>query len=100
MLCFACRDTSGVLAAVDLTLADLYPRPLTLDNSPRARAERRRRFRAVAWSSALSVATHEAHIVQIAAHSMSLGYRLDAEELRRVAEAAERLQEVQEVMRG
>lgn len=100
MLCFACRDTPGVLATIDLTLADLYPRPLTLDNSPRARAERRRHFRAVAWSSALAVAAQEARIVQIAAASMSRGYRLEAEDLRRVAEAAERLQGVQEVMRG
>lgn len=100
MHCFACGDTPGVMVALDLTLADLYPRRLAVDDSPRARAVRRRHFRAIAWASALTMAAHEARIVQIAASSMSLGKRLEADELRRLVEAAERLQETKEVMHG
>jgi len=100
MHCFACGDTLGVLRTLGLTLADLYPRHLQTCHSRRSLRERRLHYRAVAWSSALTVAAYEASVVLSAAAAIAEGIRLSHEELLRVSVAAERLEDARGVMRG
>jgi hypothetical protein len=52
MTCFSCHDTPGVLAAIGLTLADLFPERIR-DESPAGRRAARQAFKQTAWGAAI-----------------------------------------------
>lgn len=57
--CFSCGDPVGILAAIGLSLADLYPERIR-DASPEARRDARQAFKQTAWGAALNILTREA----------------------------------------
>jgi len=97
MTCFACSDTPGILAAVGLRLADLYPDRLR-DPSPETRKAAREAVRRSAWSSALSVLATEAAVVSIAAHDLAQGLALSSQDHDRLMLAVQRIDTCREVL--
>ena len=89
--CFAGCCASDVLAAVGLSLADLYDRPLGHYRSPVHKAQRRRNDQALEFLKALK---HEIIVTALAADRTLAGYRLTDEEHERVHQAH------QAIMRG
>ena len=94
--CFGCHDTPAVLAAVGLSLGDLYPeRPR--DDTAEGRRAARDAFRQSGWSAALGVLARESLIVLVAASSIP-GDVLAAEDCDRLGLAVARIQRAREVL--
>ncbi len=87
--CFASCGIVDVLAAVGLTLADLFPARIR-DDSPECRRELREAARQAQWRAALGVLAFEARVVSIAAYDVLRGHLRDADG-HRVALAVERI---------
>jgi hypothetical protein len=95
--CFAGCDVSDVLAAVGLTLADLFPTPVR-DNSPEGRRVASAASRENSWRAALGVLDYEAGIVLAAAELISRNVRW-SHQYARLALAVRRIQSAREVLR-
>lgn len=94
--CFACNDTPGILAAVGLELADLYPERIR-DPSPEARQRAREAFQRNGWRAALGVLGREAMVVLAAAGELGQGRALSAEDSARLTLAANRIDNAREI---
>lgn len=64
--CFRCSDTAAILAAVGLTIADLFPERIK-PQTPEERRSAREVFKRNAWAAALRVLSREATVVNAAA---------------------------------
>lgn len=96
--CHAGCDAADVLAAVGLTLADLYPdRPRDL--SPMGRRAARDAMRSAHWSAALGVLSAEATVIEVAAVMIERGEPLSPDDVARVHVAAQRIHGCREVLR-
>jgi hypothetical protein len=94
--CFACNDKQALLAHVDLSFADLYPRRLR-DNTPEGRQQARARFRQAGWGAALGVIGREAVVVMFAAQHIPAD-AISPHDAQRLAMAIERIQCAWEVL--
>lgn len=97
MSCFACHDTTTILAAIGLEMADLFPERIK-DPSPEARRAAREAFKRDGWRAALNVLGREAGIVAMAAHDLLAGKSLPPPDVARLALAEERIQRAREVL--
>lgn len=97
LTCFACHDTPGILGALGLEMADLYPERIR-DPSPEARQRAREAFKRSSWAAALGVLGREARVVLLAAHDMMGGAALSADDMARLALAEGRIQRAREVL--
>jgi hypothetical protein len=96
--CFAGCVTADVLAAVGLSLSDLFPR-----HSGREGASPQHRQRIApetGWRAALSTVIKESTIIQIAASDLTRGVLLSEEDRARVAAAAAKIEAAWEVLYG
>ena len=89
---FAGEDTIDLLAAVGLTLSDLYDQPLDHHRVP----VRDRRHRHAAAEALRSMA-HESLVVVVAAANVAAGRHLDDEDRARLLLAADRIRTAREV---
>jgi len=96
--CFAGCSTSDVLAALGLSLADLYLQRIRQE-TPEQRRELRHAARQTGWGAALGVLAFESTIIQIAAESILLGRALSANDVQRVHVASSRIHDCREVLR-
>lgn len=90
---------ASVLAAIGLTLADLFP----ANRNPASAAERpeqRRRWRECQWGAALDVLALEATIVAIAARQFVRGQGLSDTDTERLVQAVSRINHARGVLRG
>lgn len=95
--CFAGCPVGDVLAAVGLSLTDLFAERIE-DRSPMARAQRRDAARAGDLAAAVAVLGAEAAVVEAAAHAIADGALLDTDDLRRLALAAQRIHDARGVL--
>lgn len=97
---FCGHEIADVMAALGLTLADLYDRRDLRTLTPTERRTLRDTWRTVAWRAALPVLTEEASVLLIAANEM--GDLLDGKpvDAARVRRAALHVFEAWEVLRG
>lgn len=86
--CLAHCEPGDVVAAVGLTLADLFDRPLTHGGKPLTHRQRRRYGQA---QDALKVLDFEALVVQMAADDMAAGFALDPDHRKRLRTAVDRI---------
>ena len=92
--CFAGCDASDVLAAVGLTLGDLFPSPPRLDGNKPTSPNHHHAAR-----EALRTLHHEVLIVAIAAENIAAGVALDEADRALVIEAAAKIRTTAEVCR-
>ncbi len=95
--CFACHDTPGILRALGMAMADLFPERIR-DASPEARTKGAQAFKQNGWRAALGVLAREATVVVIAAHDMSKGKALAEPDHARLRVAEDRIQRAREVL--
>jgi hypothetical protein len=89
--CFASCSTVDVMGALGLTLADLFPAPLTREYLPKIHAP----FSAL---DALKCLAEESSVVAIAASDITLGRTMSDEDASRVCTAAGRIATALEVI--
>jgi hypothetical protein len=97
MTCFSCHDTPGVLAAIGLTLADLYPQRIK-DTTPEGRRAAQQAFKQSAWGAALGVLAREATVLEVATVMIERREPLASEDIERVHVASQRIHQAQEVL--
>ena len=97
MTCFSCHDTPAVLAALGLTLADLYPQRIK-DTTPGGRRAAQQAFKQSAWGAALGVLAREATVVEVATVMIERREPLAPEDIERVHVASQRIHQAQEVL--
>lgn len=97
--CFACGDTAGILRALGLDMAALFPERLK-DLSPEGRRAAADAFKRNGWRAALGVLDREATVVLIAANDVHDGKVLSADDQARLGVAVERIAKVREVFHG
>lgn len=90
--CFACSDVHGILSAVGLELADLFPGRIH-DPSPEARQRAREAFKRDGWRAALGVLSRECLVVLAAAGTLRHGDALAAEDDARLTLAMHRIED-------
>lgn len=95
--CFRCGDTAAILAAVGLTVADLYPERIR-DPSPEARQRAREAFKHSAWSAALRVLSREATVVGCAAGMLRQGHALTDDDDTRLTLSMQRINDARAVL--
>ena len=95
--CFACHDTPGILGAVGLTLADLYPRRLSHEMTATERRQFRQQARETQVVAAVGVLAREATVVQAAASQLRQGQPLSDADSERLDLAASRALAAREV---
>lgn len=88
--CFSCGDVPGILAAVGLGIADLFPERFH-DPSPDGRRAAREAFRQAGWRAALGVLGREAAVTAIAAHDLAEGRALAGADHERLLTACARI---------
>lgn len=96
--CFAGCAASEVLAAVGLTLTDLFARPV--ESIGMRRHERQRINVETGWRGALSTMITESTIIEIAAGDLKRGVQLSEEDRNRLVTAATRIHAAWEVLHG
>ncbi|RDS79899.1 DNA primase [Dyella monticola] len=96
--CFACNDTPGILHALGLQMADLFPGRIK-DTSPEGRKGTTEAFKHNGWGAALGVLDREATVVLIAANDMQAGNPLPGNDVMRVRLAARRITQAREALR-
>lgn len=96
--CFACNDTPGILHALGMELADLFPERIK-DTNPEARKSAAEAFKRNAWRAALSVLDREATVVLIAANDLCAGQAMPGDDAMRIGLAARRIAQAREVLR-
>lgn len=95
--CFGCGDVAGILSAVGLELADLFPERIR-DPSPEGRQRAREAFKRSSWAAALRVLSREATVVLVAAGMLREGHALTADDDTRLTLAMERINGAREVL--
>jgi len=95
--CFACHDTPGILGALGLEMADLFPGRIK-DPSPEGRRKASEAFKQHGWRAALGVLAREATVVVIAAQDMLGGQALPGPDYDRLRMAEERILRAREVL--
>ena len=90
--CFNCHDTPGILAALGLELADLYPRRITHATAPQERRELRQRAKECQWAAALTILAAECVLVLIVASDVAAGRTPPADDLERLRLAVARIE--------
>ncbi|HWG11129.1 MAG TPA: hypothetical protein VN693_06485 [Rhodanobacteraceae bacterium] len=95
--CFRCSDTAAILAAVGLTVADLFPERIK-PQTPEERRAAREAFRRSAWKSALGVIGREACIVNAAAGWLRQRKELTEDDYNRLVLACSRIDQAREVL--
>lgn len=95
--CFACSDTPGILAAIGLELADLFPERIR-DPSPEGRRQAREAFRRSAWKSALGVLAAETTVVAAAAGMLRQHVPLSSYDDARLTLAMQRIDSARSVL--
>ena len=95
--CFACNDVPGILSALGLEMADLFPERIR-DPSPEARQRAREAFKRNSWQAALGVLGRESSIVLLAARDMLAGKVLAAGDVDRLAQAEDRIRHAREAL--
>jgi|GEM_PF-327565 len=88
LYCFAGCPASDVVAAVGLSLAELFDRPLEHQRRPMRNRERQRHGQAL---DALRAIRHESLIVLVAAHRMAGGFGIGGDDLDRLHTAHQRI---------
>lgn len=96
--CFAGCTAHDVLAAVGLTVGDLFVRRDLRTMTPAERSQMRQAALLPRWKAALEVLGHEASVVLIAANKLGQGDLLDDEELTRMRISALRIFDAKEVL--
>jgi len=95
--CFGGCAAADVLAAIGLSIADLFPEPVR-DLSPLDRARRREAAHASNWAAALRVLSRESRVVSACAQAIADGALLGNGDLTRLAEAMQRIEDAREVL--
>ena len=95
--CFACDNTPGILAAVGLEVADLFPKRIT-DPSPEGRAKAREALKRNGWQAALGVLSRESTLVLCAAGMLRQGTALSQEDDARLGLAMKRIDSARELL--
>jgi hypothetical protein len=98
--CFSGCPALEVIAAVRLTVADLFVRKLTSEMTFAERAALREHARQAQWSAALNVLGLEATIALLAARDIRAGAVLDDEDFQRLRLACQRIDAAKEVLCG
>lgn len=88
--CFGCADTPGILGAIGLELADLFPARIK-DPSPEARRAAHEAFKRSSWGAALRVLAYEMVVVCAAAEMLKHGAALSPSDGARLATALDRI---------
>lgn len=96
--CFGCHDTAAVLAAVGLTVSDLFQRRDLRTMTPAERTQMRQSALIPRWRAALEVLSHESTVLLIAANKLGDGEALDDDELTRMRVAALKVFDCGEVL--
>lgn len=96
--CFAGCDAVAVVAALGLTLADLFPKSLS-DDTPDTRRRMRLAAREGHWGAALDVLDVEAPVILQAAHELQAGQMLSDNDVARLALAVSRVSDARRVLR-
>lgn len=96
--CFAMCAISDVLAAVGLTVSDLFVRRDLRSMTPAQRSQLRQAALLPRWRAALEMLAHEAAVLLVAANKVSEGVALDEEELTRLRVSTARVFECSEVL--
>lgn len=95
--CFACNDTPGVLHALGLEMADLFPERIK-DPSTEARRTAREAFKRQSWAAALGVLSRESGIVLLAARDLLAGKVMLSADVDRLEQAEDRIARAREVL--
>ncbi|MHB1058086.1 MAG: hypothetical protein ACYC0F_09430 [Rhodanobacter sp.] len=95
--CFACSDIATILAAIGLTVADLFPQRIR-DTTPEGRRAAQQAFKQTAWGAALGVVGREAKVISIAAHDLAAGLVLNDTDADRLTLAIDRIDTAREVL--
>lgn len=95
---FAGCSPSDVLAAVGLTLADLFPERLK-PRTPEERRAAREAFKRDSWRAALGVLSREATVVGCAAGMLRQGHALTTDDDARLTLAMQRIEDARAVLR-
>lgn len=95
--CFACGDVHGILAAIGLEIADLFPERIK-DPSPEARQRAREAFKRDGWRAALGVLGRESTCVLVAAGMLARGETLSANDHQRLNLAKQRIEDARVVL--
>jgi hypothetical protein len=98
--CFAGCSVADVMAAVGLSVADLFPQRLTANMSASERNALREHAKQSQWKAALNVLLLEVGVVHIAARQLAAGEALSADDLSRVGTACDRIRDAREVLHG
>lgn len=97
--CFACGEIGPVLAALNLQVADLFPRRDIANLPPIERARIRELAGLAQWRAALGVLATEATVVEVAAEMIGRGDPLAPVDIDRVHAASQRIHGAREVLR-
>lgn len=97
MTCFSCHDTPGVLGALGLSLADLYPQRIK-DTTPEGRRAARQAFKQSAYGAAVGVLATEATVIEVAAEMIARGEALGDAGMDRVHLASQRIHDAREIL--
>jgi hypothetical protein len=95
---FSGHSTHDVLAAIGLTISDLFVRRDFRTMTPAERGQMRQSALIPRWRSALEVLSHEATVLLIAAAKLSDGAALDDGELTRMRVAALKVLDCGEIL--
>lgn len=97
--CFGGCAAIEVVRALGLQLRDLFDRPFCA-NTPEERRARRRAWDASHWGAALDMLELESTIVLLAARQLCSGELLSGEDLIRLNQAQQRIEDARRELRG
>lgn len=98
--CFAGCAAPTVVAAIGLTLGDLFPKSLAPVAPGRSPQSRQRISAEAAWRAAAGVVLHEATIIEVAASDLMRVVPLSSDDRARLSLAADRIRQAWEVLRA
>jgi hypothetical protein len=96
--CFAGCSAAEVVAAAGLQMSDLFVKRLAENMTYAERAALKEYSRQANWRAALNVLGFESKIVEIAARCVVSCQKLDADDLKRLQEARQRIDDAREVL--
>lgn len=96
--CFANCSVHDVLAAVGLSIADLFPPRITANMSTAERNALREHAKQAQWKAALNAMQIEVGVVHIAARTLAGGRALTYDDLKRLGVACDRIRDAREVL--
>jgi hypothetical protein len=98
--CFAGCQPHEVLAAVGLTVNDLFVRRIEANMTPTQKRELREAAKQSQWRAALDALQLEIGVVHIAARQVLAGEALAPDDLQRVGTACDRIRDAREMLHG